>query len=116
MAEEDGVDTATLEERAEEGEGVLDDGQMSMGLLEGDKNVTLQSLIERGMPVECEVSMGSAAVPAKGMLDPHRSGHLRVTYVVRNYVVVPLKDGDVVTGWKIRVNVRPVYVAALAEE
>ncbi len=109
MAEEPNG-AATIGERAEEGEGELDGEQVSMGLIEGDRAVSLAGLIESGMPVAAEVSLMSAAVPAKGLIDPHRPGVLRVAYVVKDYDLIPLREAGVVTGWKVRMSLRPTYV------
>lgn len=83
-----------------------------MAPLEGDKQLTLGGLGPRSLPIEAEVSLMSAAVGAKGLIDPNRRGQLLVSYLPAGYIYVPAEraaDGTV-KRWKLRMQLRPVHI------
>lgn len=86
-----------------------------VGSLEGDPKVTLAKLVRAGHRIEYTASLMSAEVPLQGgLLDPNDEGQVMVTYEVASLTPVPIREGDRGTkklvGWKIRQNLRPVYV------
>jgi hypothetical protein len=106
------AERASIAQRVAEGElEEEDDGQFSLGVVEGDGALSsARDLIKRGLPIRQTVSVMSASVPLRGMIDPEAQGQLLVAYVPRKYELVPDRDGDRVVGWELRVQVRPVYV------
>jgi hypothetical protein len=82
-----------------------------LGSLEGDE-LTPQKLIKKGAPVQVTVSIGSAEVPmpSGGLLDPERTGKLIVSYAFKQQTEVPQRDGEDITGWKIRQELRATHV------
>lgn len=102
---------ASISERAEEGTDAQDQ-LPGVPPLEGDRQLTLAGLGPRGMAIESEVSVMSAAVPVTGLLDPDKRGQLLVAYVPSKYEYVPVREGDRVVRWKLRQAVRPAHVIA----
>jgi len=109
----DPLDTS-IEGMAQNGDG---EEQETLFALEGDRPLTGAGLVKRGLPIEAEVSLMSASVPCRGLLDPEKIGKLIVTFEPSGYVFKPQRDraNDSITGWTLRMQVRPVYVEALTE-
>lgn len=80
--------------------------------LEGDKQLSLAGLGKVSKtPVEALVSLMSASVPVRGLLDPDKEGLLLVSFVPAGYNYKPTRDADRnVDRWKLVQQVRPVYV------
>jgi hypothetical protein len=80
--------------------------------LEGDKQLSLAGLGKVSKtPVEATISLMSAAVPIKGLIDPDKEGLLLVRYVPAGYNYRPTRDADRrVDRWKLIQQLRPVYV------
>ena len=93
------------------------DEQQALFALEGDKPLTGAGLVKRGTPIDSEVSLMSASVPCKGLIDPDKPGRLVVTYESAGYVFKPQRDrgNQSITGWTLRQQLRPIYVEALVE-
>lgn len=90
------------------------------GSLEGD-NVTAQTYVRRGLPVEVTVALGTAEVPTRaGLLDPNKAGRVLVSFVPGGKRDVPIReDGSKtgkVVGWKLRQILTPTYVADASDE
>lgn len=82
----------------------------------GDKQLSLAGLGNKKMPIEAEVSLMSAAVPASGLLDPDKEGRLIVSYVPVKYEYVPVRENGEVKRWKLRQHLRPTYVLTPDQE
>lgn len=76
----------------------------------GDKQLSLAGLGPKRTPIEAEVSLMSAAVPASGLIDPEKEGQLLVSYLPAGYTYVPVREGGKITRWKLRMQLRPTYV------
>lgn len=88
------------------------------GALAGDK-VSPQTLVKRGLPVTVTVSLSKAEVPTKsGLMDPTKAGRVLVSYLPGTVHEVPQRDGDedTLVGWKIRQDLRAVFVADANDE
>ena len=101
------ADSQSIEQMAANGTG---DPQEALFALEGDKPMNVGTLIKRGMDVESEVSIMSASVPIRGLIDPDKPGKLLVSYVPAGYRLVPVRDGERVASWKVRQYLRLVWV------
>ena len=105
---------ASIAEQAD-GEQVAHDDEpeelFPLGSLEGDE-LTPSKIIKKGQAVEVTVSIGSAEVPmpSGGLLDPERTGKVLVSYAFSKQTQVPLRDGEQITGWKIRQELRATHV------
>jgi hypothetical protein len=114
-AQDDGRSIGERAANGEHDEPMTEAELFPMGSLEGDE-VTPQSIIKRGAPVEVTVSLSKAEVPLRGsgLLDPNRSGRVLVSFIPGVLEEVPKRedagDPNKVTGWKIRQNLRAVYV------
>jgi hypothetical protein len=99
----------SIEGMAANGTGPGDD--QPIFALEGDKQLTLAGLgtISK-TPVEAEVSIMSASVPCRGLIDPQKPGQLLISYVPHTYKYVPVRDGDKIVKWKLRQFLRVMYV------
>ena len=103
----------TIEQAAERnGNG---DEQEALFALEGDKQLTLAGLGPRTMPIDSEVSLMSASVPCRGLIDPNRQGQLLVSYVPAGYRYVPVREGEKIVKWKLRQYLRITYVDPVVE-
>lgn len=87
-----------------------EEGQLAIPTLEGDKPFALAGLGPRGMAVESEVSVMSAAVPVSGLLDPDKRGQLLVSFAPASYTYVPVRENGKVVRYKLRQQVRPDHV------
>jgi hypothetical protein len=85
-----------------------------LGAVDGDAKVSLKTLIKPGEPVTYTCSMRSAEVPLRGgLVNPRTTGRLLMTYeAFDGGLPVPERDDDTrqVVGWKVRQQLRPVYV------
>jgi hypothetical protein len=97
----------------------VDDGEQEelfpVGSLEGDPKVTLKNIIKAHHRVEYTASLMSAEVPLReGLLDPDDEGRVLVTYEVASLVPVPIREDKggtkKIVGYKIRQQLRPIYV------
>lgn len=82
------------------------------GSLAGD-DVSPQTLVKRGLPVEVTVSLSKAEVPTKsGLVDPNKAGRVLVSYLPGTVHEVPQREGDDnrLVGWKIRQDLRATFV------
>lgn len=106
----------TIEERAaSNGQPEGEDPQEQLFALDGDKQLTLAGLGPRNMEIQSEVSIMSASVPCRGLIDPQKSGVLMVTYEPAAYRYVPKREGGRIVRWTLRQYVRPTYVEAAVE-
>ena len=108
---------SSIEERADaelNGDG---DPQQALFALEGDKPLTLAGLGRRGVPIESEVSIMSASVPVRGLIDPDKPGRLVISYEPQKYEYVPVRDrgNATITGWKLRQHLRVTYIEPVIE-
>lgn len=94
-----------------------DGGQFSLGILEGDAALKgVRDLVKRGLPVQFECSLMSAAVPARNIIDPETVTQLLVDVVPQTYRLVPDREPSEpgkpgrVKGWKVVVQMRPAFV------
>lgn len=122
MADQPLEDDASITGRAANGEG--DEPEIELfpqGSVQGDGK-SLKSLIKPGHSVQPTVSLMSAEVPIStgGLLDPEREGMLLVTYELAKLEPVPVREGDrgdrKIVGWKIRQQLRPVYIEPVQGE
>ena len=106
----------TIEQMADtNGGGPLDgDPDEPVFALDGDRQLTLAGLGGRGaarnVAIEAEVSLMSASVPCRGLIDPDKQGQLLVSYVPAGYRYVPVREGEKIVKWKLRMYLRPMYV------
>lgn len=109
----------SAEERAADSEPVEEgDGQFALGILSGDEALKgIKDLIKRGAPIQYEVSLMSAGVPARNLVDPETTTQLLVDVVPVTYKLVPDREKPVtagrpgkVKGWKVVVQMRPAFV------
>lgn len=100
----------SIEERAAAGEGGDEEQLPGIAPLAGDKQLTLAGLGPRSMPIEAEVSLMSASVPSKGLIDPEKRGQLLVAFLPNGYNYVPVREGGEVKRWKLRMQLRPVHI------
>jgi hypothetical protein len=112
---EDVDNVRSITDRATSGE--EEQEEFPLGLFEPEDRKTLKTLIRSGLPVEMTVSMRSAEVPLRGGLpDPDKAHRFLMTSVVSKVEEVAQREGedDAVTGWKVRVTLRPTYVEAIS--
>jgi hypothetical protein len=118
---DDPMGDRSIEGRAANGEGDDAPELFPLGSLEGD-GVTLKTIVKPSEKVETTVAMMSAEVPSSGgLLDPRREGMLLVTYELAQAPLVPKREGDrargkQIVGWKIRQQVRPIFVEQVSGE
>lgn len=85
------------------------------GSLPGDE-ISPQSLIKKGLPIELVVSLSKAEVPIRGngLVNPNAYGQVLVTYLPGKLHELPIRqdehDGAKVTGWKLTQDLRAMYV------
>ncbi len=106
------------DEPADTGEEPEADELFPKGSLAGDE-VTAQTLVKRGLPVEVTVSLSKAEVPSKGgLLNPNKAGRVLVSYLPGTVHEVPQRDGDEdeLVGWKIRQDLRATFVMDANDE
>ena len=108
---------SSIEERADaelNGDG---DPQEVLFALEGDRALTGAGLARRGVRIESEVSLMSASIPAKGLIDPDKPGRLVVTYLPVRYEYIARRDkgNDQISHWTLRQYLRPTYIEPLIE-
>jgi hypothetical protein len=87
--------------------------------LQGDSQLSLKGLGQRGVPVESRVSIDSASVPVEGLMDPQKDGQLLVAYRPRGYNYVPVRDSadpTKVIRWKVIQSLRPVHIQKISPE
>lgn len=112
LAEADQEKQSISDRAAAEDAGNEEEAQLAIPTLEGDKPFALAGLGPRGMAVESEVSVMSAAVPVSGLLDPDKRGQLLVAYAPASYTYVPVRENGKVARYKLRQQVRPDHVIA----
>jgi hypothetical protein len=98
----------SIEEMAAQNGDHPEDLQEPIFALEGDKQLTLAGLGPRTMAIESEVSLMSASVPCRGLIDPNKEGRLIVSYV-------PVREGGKIVKWKLRQYLRIMYVDTVLE-
>lgn len=108
------------EAQAKTGDGD-DPGELfPIGTLPGD-DLTLRELIKPHHKVEVTASLMAAEVPMTGgLVDPEREGMALVTYELAKPLLIPQREGDrddkKLVGWKVRQQLRPVYVEGVRGE
>ena len=112
--EADEGEQKSIEERAASNGHVEEDDELSFAL-DGDKQLTLAGLGPRNTPIESEVSLMSASVPVRGLIDPGKQGQLLVSYVPAGYRYVPIREGQKIVKWKLRQYLRIMYVEQFVE-
>lgn len=105
----------TIEEMAAQNGDHPEDERAAIFALDGDKQLTLAGLGPRTMAIESEVSLMSASVPCRGLIDPNKEGRLVVSYVPAGYRYVPVREGGKIVKWKLRQYLRIMYVDQLLE-
>lgn len=107
----------SIEERGEAGDSGVPEGELfPEGSLPGD-NVTPQSYVKKGLPVELNVSLSKKEVPFKGvgLADPNKFGRAIVTYLPQTKHDLALREDNTdptkITGWKITQDLRVTHVA-----
>lgn len=91
------------------------------GSIVGDSNLGPRDLFQPNHRIELTASLMSAEVPMTGgLLSPTEEGLLLVTYELEKPIPVPIREGDrgakELVGWKIRQQLRPVYVEGVKGE
>lgn len=101
----------SIADRAARGEAQEPEQQLpGMAPLEGDRQLTLSGLGPRSMPVEAEVSLMSASIAAKGLIEPDKRGQLIVSYLPNGYTYRPVRENGEVKRWKLVMQLRPVHI------
>jgi hypothetical protein len=122
MTDEDG--NQSIREMAEADGAAADATELfPMGSLDGDEG-SLDTMIQPGESVQYTVSMNATSevpAPRGGMLDIRKEHLLLVTCEVAHPIPVPVREGDratgkTITGWKIRQQLRPIYVERVKGE
>lgn len=90
------------------------------GQLEGDDK-SIRDFFQPHHRIELTASLMAAEVPASGgLVDPEKEGMALVTYELSKPIPVPIREGNAgekeLVGWKIRQQLRPVYVEAVRGE
>lgn len=80
----------------------------------GASKRSLKTLIKGGLPVEMTVSMMSAEVPLRGGIpDPEAQHRFVVTTELHKAEPIAQREEGLLTAWKVRAHLRPVYVEAV---
>ena len=110
-----GEQDQSIEDMAKSNGQVPDADMEPLFALEGDKQLTLAGLGPRNAEIESEVSIMSASVPCRGLIDPSRPGQLLISYVPAAYRYVPVREGEKIVRWKLRQYLRVAYVEPVLE-
>lgn len=111
-----GNGSASIEQRARDGEDIPEEELFPLGSLEGDPTVTLKNLLKANVPKEISASMGTAAVPIKGsgFFDPEQEVTLLVRVLPGGPVpVATRRKGDErskIEKWRITQPLTPIFV------